>query len=136
MSELSLTDPAGQVLRAEMDTNDALLEEHLGLRPEYFAFTGNSTGVTWSTVADIEAKKRYRLGRLWIICNKCEIDGKIERYADFVGATGADEADGGPSHAARYITRNTPLFRLPSMELERLIYEPEAFRQYLTLALG
>jgi len=136
LSELSLTDPAGQVLRAEMDTNDALLEEYLGLRPEYFAFTGNSTGVTWSTVADIEARKRYRLGRLWIIGNKCEIDGKVERYADFVGATGADEADGGPPHAARYITRNTPLFRLPSMELERLIYEPEAFRQYLTLALG
>ena len=136
LSELSLTDPAGQVVRTEMDRNDALLEEHLGLRPEYFAFTGNSTGVTWSTVADIEAKKRYKLGRLWIIGNKCEIDGNVERYADFVGVTGADEADGGPPHPARYITRNTPLFRLPSMELERLIYEPEAFRQYLTLALG
>ena len=136
LSSLALTDPGGQAILAEMDTNDALLEEHLGLRPQYFAFTGTSTGSTWSTVADMEAKKRYKLGRLWIIGDKCEIDGKVERYADFVGATGPDEADGGPPHAARYITRNTPLFRLPSMELERLIYEPEAFRQYLTLALG
>ena len=119
-----------------METNDTLLEEHLGLRPQYFAFTGNSTGVTWSTVADIEAKKRYKLGRLWITGDKCEIDGKVGRYADFVGATGPDEADGGPPHAVRYITRQTPLFRLPSMELERLIYEPAAFRQYLSLALG
>lgn len=136
LSELSLNDPAGRAIRAEMDTNDALLEEHLGLRPQYFAFTGNRTGSTWSTVADREARKRYRLGRLWIIGDKCEIDGKVERYADFVGATGPDEADGGPPHAVRYITRQTPFFRLPSVELEYLIYEPEAFRQYLTRALG
>ena len=30
----------------------------------------------------------------------------------------------------------TPFFRLPSMELEYLVYEPQAFRQYLTRALG
>ena len=136
LSELFLTDQSGQAIRREMETNDTLLEEQLGLRPQYFAFTGNSTGVTWSTAADIEAKKRYKLGRLWITGGKCEIDGKVGRYADFVGATGPDEADGGPPHAARYITRKTPLFRLPSMELERLIYEPEAFSQYLSFALG
>ena len=136
LSELSLTDPDGQAIRAEMDRNDAILEEHLGQRPRYFAFTGNRTGSTWSTVADNEARKRYRLGRLWIIGDKCEIDGRIERYADFVDASGPDEADGGPPHAARYIRRTTPLFRLPSMELEHLIYEPDAFRQYLTRALG
>ncbi len=119
-----------------MDTNDALLEEHLGLRPQCFAFTGNRTGSTWSTVADREARQRYRLGRLWIIGGKCEIDGKVERYADFVGATGPDKADGGPPDAVRYITRQTPFFRLPSMELEYLVYEPQAFRQYLTRALG
>ena len=136
LSELSLTDPTGEAIRAEMDTNDALLEEHLGLRPQYFAFTGNSTGTTWSTVADREAQRRYRLGRLWIIGDKCEIDGRVERYADFVGVTGADEADGGPPHAARYITRDTSPFRLPSMELGRLIDEPETFRQYLTRALA
>ena len=137
LSELSLTDQTGEALREEMDTNNALLEKHLGLKPLVFAFTGNRTGFTWSTIADIEAKKRYKLGRLWIIGDKCEVDGKVQRYADFVGATGPDEADGGPPHATRYITRNTPLFRIPSMELqERLIYEPEAFRQYLTRALG
>ena len=135
LSELSLSDPDGEALRSEMDTNDAWLEEHLGLRPQYFAFTGNATGVTWSTVADLEAKRRYRLGRLWIIGSQCETDGTVERYADFVEASGPDEADGGPPHAARYITQDTPLFRLPSMELERLIYEPEAFREYLTRAL-
>ena len=135
LSELSRTDPAGDAIRAEMDRNDALLTENLGLTPQYFAFTGNSTGSTWSTVADTEARRRYRLGRLWIIGDKCEIDGNIERYADFVGARGADEADGGPPHAARYITRNTPRFRLPSMELEYLIYEVDAFRQYLSRAL-
>jgi len=112
-----------------MDTNDSLLEEPLGLRPQYFTFTGNSTSTTWSTVADMEAQRRYKLGRLWIIGNRCEIDGTVERYADFVGATGDDEADGGPPHAARYITREPPLFRLPSMELGRSLYEPEAFRQ-------
>ena len=136
LSELSLTDPTGEVLRAEMETNDELLEKYLGRRPDYFAFTGNRTGTTWSAVADSAAKERYKLGRLWIIGNECEIDGKIERYADFVGAVGPDEADGGPPFVSRYITRHTPLFRVPSMELERLIYEPEAFRQYLEGALG
>ncbi len=135
LSELSVDDLDGQAIREEMDTNDALLEEQLGQRPQYFAFTGNRTGSTWSTVADREAKKRYRLGRLWIIGDKCEVDGEVQRYADFVGAAGPDEADGGPPHAVRYITRQTPFFRLPSMELEYLIYEAEAFRQYLTRAL-
>jgi peptidoglycan/xylan/chitin deacetylase (PgdA/CDA1 family) len=135
LSELSRTDPDGQVIRSEMETNDALLEEHTGQRPQYFAFTGNSTGSTWSTVADVEARRRYKLGRLWITGDKCEIDGTVERYADFVGVTGPDETDGGPPHAVRYISRSTPRFRLPSMELERLIYEPDAFRQYLMRAL-
>lgn len=136
LSELSVTDPDGEAIRAEMDTNDALIEEQVGVRPLYFAFTGNRTGSTWSTVADREARRRYRLGRLWIIGGECEVDGEVRRYADFIGAAGPDEADGGPPHAVRYITRETPLFRLPSMEMEYLIYEPEAFRQYLTLALA
>ena len=136
LSELSLADPTGEQVRAEMETNNALLEQHLGISPEYFAFTGNSTGTTWSSVADLEAKMRYKLGRLWIIGSNCEIDGKIERYADFVDASGPDEADGGPPFDSRYITRDTPLFRLPSMELERLLYAPEALRRYLLGALG
>ena len=71
-----------------------------------------------------------------IIGSEYQVDGKPIRYAELAGVSEPDEADGGPPHTTRYITRNTPLFRLPSMELERLIYEPEAFRQYLTLALG
>jgi hypothetical protein len=34
--------------------------------------------------------------------------------------------------AARYITRDSPPYRLPSVEIQRaLIYSPEAFRNYL-----
>jgi len=43
--------------------------------------------------------------------------------------------DGGPPLAARYITRESPPYRLPSMELQRLIYQPAAFRAYLEGAL-
>jgi hypothetical protein len=56
--------------------------------------------------------------------------------ADLVGVPGADEADGGPPTAARYITRHSHPYRLPSMELECLIYEYDAFRSYLQGALG
>jgi hypothetical protein len=44
------------------------------------------------------------------------MDGKEMRYADVVGVPGADEADGGPPRAARYITRNSNPYRLPSMD--------------------
>jgi hypothetical protein len=44
---------------------------------------------------------------------------------------GPDEADGGPPKAARYITRETDPYRLPSMDLDHLIQDPEAFRRYL-----
>ncbi len=135
LSELSTTDPSGEVIRMEMEKNDQLIKDNLGLTPRYFAFTGNATGSTWSSIAAREAKKRYRLGRLWITGSKCEADGKILRYADLVNAAGPDEIDGGPPHASRYITKNTPFFKLPSMELQALIYEPDAFRQYLERAL-
>ena len=64
-----------------------------------------------------------------------EADGAQVRYADLVGVAGQDEADGGPPHAARYITKDSPPYRLPSMEMGRLIYEHDAFRRYLTGAL-
>ena len=63
------------------------------------------------------------------------MDGKKTRYADLVGVPGTDEADGGPPHAARYITRDSDPYRLPSMEINALIFEPEAFRRYLEGAL-
>ena len=49
--------------------------------------------------------------------------------------SGADESDGGPPHAARYIRKQTDPYRLPSMELECLIYEYDVFRGYLAKAL-
>lgn len=131
LSELVKTDPSGEIIRAEMEKNDRLIKNNLGLTPEYFAFTGNATGSTWSSIAAREAKKRYKLGRLWIIGPNCEADGKTMGYAELVNAAGADEADGGPPYASRYITKSTPFFKLPSMELQALIYEPDAFRQYL-----
>ena len=39
--------------------------------------------------------------------------------------------DGGPPMAARYITRDSNPYRLPSMEFQALIHEPDAFRKYL-----
>ena len=56
-------------------------------------------------------------------------------HADLVGVPGPDEADGGPPHGARYITQDSDPYRLPSMEFQALIHEPEAFRRYLEGAL-
>ncbi len=76
-------------------------------------------------------------GRLWIVGTHYQADGREIRYADLVGAPGEDEADGGPPLAARYITRDSHPYRLPSMEIQRpLIYSPEAFRAYLEGALS
>ena len=99
--------------------------------PQDFAFTGTS----WSSSAEREVKARYRFGRLWIVGAEYQVDGKKTRYADLVGVPGTDEADGGPPHAARYITRDSDPYRLPSMEINALIFEPEAFRRYLEGAL-
>ena len=46
-----------------------------------------------------------------------------------------DEADGGPPNSARYITEHTDPHRLPSMELQALINDPDDFRAYLEGAL-
>jgi hypothetical protein len=53
------------------------------------------------------------------------------RFAELVGAAGEDEADGGPPYAARYITRESDAYKLPSMELEYLIFEYQAYGAYL-----
>ena len=53
------------------------------------------------------------------------------RYAAQVGSSGKDELDGGPPIESRYITANTDPLKLPSMELEHLIFEFDAYRQYL-----
>ena len=75
--------------------------------------------------------KLYRFGRLWIVRSYYHSDGEKIRYAELVGVEGEDEADGGPPEAARYITKDTPAYRLPSMEIQGLLYTPEAFRRYL-----
>ena len=80
-------------------------------------------------------KRRYRFGRLWIVGNVYQVDGRPQRYADLVGVPGPDEADGGPPRAARYVTREGDPYRLPSMDLQYLIYDLDAFRRYLTEAL-
>lgn len=132
LSELVAEDPEGEKLQWELETCDAAIEEHLGIKPRDFAFTGTS----WSSVAEQKVMARYRCGRLWIVGTHYQADGEEIRYADLVGVTGADEADGGPPQAARYITRKTHPYRLPSMEIQRpLVYSPEAFRAYLAGAL-
>ena len=127
LSELSREDPTGARLRAELEECDATLKRHLGITPRDFAFTGTS----WSSIAERAVKARYRFGRLWIVGAEYQVDGKRTRYADLVGAPGPDEPDGGPPHAARYITRASDPYRLPAMEINALIFAPAAFRRYL-----
>lgn len=131
LSKLSRKDPTGETLRKELEDCDATLQRELGDWPKDFAYTGTS----FSSTAEKAVSKRYRFGRLWIVGSHYECDGDDVRYAEMVGAAGDDEADGGPPTSARYITRDTPAYRLPSMEIQRLIYEPEAFRQYLEGAI-
>ena len=133
LSELFKEDPDGVKLRQELEECDATIEQHLGLKPRDFAFTGTS----WSSAAEKAVMERYRFGRLWIIGNEYHVDGEVVRYADFVGVEGEDEPDGGPPMTARYITKQTPAYRLPSVEFQsKLMYQPEQFRAYLEGALG
>jgi hypothetical protein len=131
LSELVGEDPTGESLRWELDHCNDALEKHLGIKPKDFAFTGTS----WSSMAEAEVRKRYRFGRLWIVGSEYEVDGKTVRYADLVGVAGEDEEDGGPPYAARYITERSDPYRLPSMELQRLLADPKAFRRYLEMAV-
>ncbi len=127
LSDLSVKDTSGQLIREELEQCDDTLEKRLGVRPRDFAYTGT----TWSSAAEREVMKRYRFGRLWIIGTEYEADGRPIRFADLAGIPGPDEDDGGPPYAARYITEETHAYRLPSMELTALIHDPEAFRRYL-----
>jgi peptidoglycan/xylan/chitin deacetylase (PgdA/CDA1 family) len=131
MDYLAEKDPAGRLIREELETCDALLTENLGITPKDFAFTST----TWSQVAENEVKKRYRFGRLWITGSYYDTENGKIRYADLVDVPGKDELDGGPPCAARYITKQSHPYRLPSMELEYLIFEYKDFRRYLQEAL-
>jgi hypothetical protein len=127
MDYLVQKDPSGGLIRQELQKCDEMLSEHLDIIPKDFAFTGT----TWSQLAEDEVKKRYRFGRLWVTGSHYDTEHGRMRFADLVGVSGTDELDGGPPFAARYITRQTHPYRLPSMELECLIYEYDAFRSYL-----
>ena len=131
LSDLSVEDPSGERMAIELDRCNETIEENLGFRPKDFAFTGTS----WSSIAEVEVKKRYRFGRLWIVGSEYTADGHPIRYAELVGVQANDEDDGGPPMAARYITKDSDPYRLPSMEFQTLIHEPEAFRRYLEGAL-
>lgn len=131
LSKLSTEDPTGEKIRAELEGCNATLKKQLGITPKDFAYTGTS----FSTTAEREVSRLYRFGRLWIIGSKYQADGKEVRYADLVGVPGPDETDDGPPMAARYITKDTPAYRLPSMEIQALIHTEEAFRKYLEGAL-
>ena len=132
LSRLSREDPTGEKIQAELAECDATIERRLGFKPKDFAFTGTS----WSSQAEKAVMKRYRFGRLWIIGSSYQVDGESIRYAALTGVEGPDEDDGGPPHAARYITRQSNPYRLPSMEIQGLIHSPAAFRRYLERSLG
>ena len=132
LSDLALEDTNGDIVRTELDRCNKVIQENLGFTPTDFAFTGTS----WSSVAEQEVMKRYRLGRLWIVGSEYQVDGKVMRYAELVGSSEPDEADGGPPHSTRYITEESNPYRLPSMELQSLINHPDAFRKYLEGALA
>ena len=128
---LAKIDPSGARIREEMERCDAILHQQLGVLSRDFAYTMT----TWSEAAEREVRERYRFARLWTIGAHIETDrGKI-RFADLAGVPGADEPDGGPPIAARYITKATHPSRLPAMDLEYLIYDYDAFRQYLIHAM-
>ena len=133
LSVLAEEDPSGDALRRELEECDAVLGQHLGVAPRDFAFTGTS----WSRAAEEAVMERYRFGRLWIKGAVYQADGEEIRFADLLGLGGEDEDDGGPPLAARYITRHTPPYRLPSVEIQApLIHDPRDFRAYLEGALG
>jgi peptidoglycan/xylan/chitin deacetylase (PgdA/CDA1 family) len=131
LSDLSLTDPDGEMLRRELDRCNEVIQENLGAAPRDFAFPG----ISWSSLAENEVKKRYRFGRLWVVGSQYLADGESIRYAKLVGMPGADEEDGGPPWAARYVNEETNPYRLPSMDLQALVNSTEAFRKYLRGAI-
>jgi len=131
LSELSLEDPDGSKIAWELDHCVETLRANLGVAPKDFAFTGTS----WSSAAEAAVKQRFRFGRLWIVGSQYNADGQAIRYADLVGVEGEDEEDGGPPYASRYITEQSDPYRLPSMEVTRLIEDIEAARRYLEMAL-
>ena len=129
---LARKDPSGDAIGNQLDTCDELIQRHLGVRPRDFAYTSS----TWSEIAEKEVAKRYRFARLWITGEPYQTDQGPIRYAELVGARDADEDDGGPPFSARYITEHSDPLKLPSMELEHLIFGFDSYKRYLSDALN
>ena len=127
LAYLARKDPSGEAIRQQLERCDEILFANLGIHPKDFAYTTT----TWSQAAENEVRKRYRFARLWIIGPYYQTEKGQVRFAELVGASGEDEADGGPPYSLRYITQDTNPYKLPSMELEYLIFEYDAFRRYL-----
>lgn len=132
LSELGKEDPSGEKVRAELQECDEAIHEHLGIWPRDFAYTGTSL----SGAAVREVARRYRFGRLWIIGDEYQMDGKTVRFTELVGGEGESEADGGPPMALRYVTEETDPYMLPSVDIQFLLSDEAAFRNYLEGALG
>lgn len=124
---LARVDPGGALIREEMEQCDAILHQHLGITSRDFAYTMT----TWSEGAERVVSERYRFARLWTIGAHIETDKGKMRFADLAGVAAADEPDGGPPVAARYITKNTHSHRLPAMDFEYLIGDYDSFLRYL-----
>ena len=115
--------------------------------PTYFIrFINNGNGKSWMSIFikcfyifrkhPNTARATSHAHTFGIIGSMYQADGKPIRYGDLVGVSGTDEPDGGPPYAARYITEDTDPYKIPSMELEKLIYNYDDFRFYLVKALA
>lgn len=135
LSELSLCDPSGNLVEQDLKKADSIIKSELGFEPEFFAYTGSANGTTWSSLAEEKVMTRYKLARLWVAGNQCEVNGRFQRFADLVGSLDPDEVDGGPPYSTRYISKASNPYRLPAMEMEALIYEEKKFIQYLEEAI-
>jgi len=124
-------DPSGARIREQLTICDELIHEHLGIIPRDFAYTSTS----WSRIAEQEVAKRYRFARLWIIGSHYHTEQGKMRYADLVGCDADDAPDGGPPIETRYITETTDPLKLPSMELQHLIFEFASDERYLQGAI-
>ena len=128
LSELAAENPQGEKLQWVLDICDVAIKQHLETKPRNFAFTS----INCSSVTELKVKQRCRFGHLWVVGTHCHADGEAIRHADLVSIEGEDEADRGPPHAVRYISRDSNHYRLPSPEIQRsLIYSLAVLRTSL-----
>ncbi len=130
--KMAADDPTGGLIRDELSRADETIQRRIGVTPRDLAFTGRS----WSPLGDRIARERYRFARLWLTGRVYTVSDGVSptrevSEAEVLGVDGPPEGDGGPPHAARYITRATDPYRLPSLELEYLLTTEAAVDRYL-----